>query len=974
MCNRKNILTLATLILCAFTIHAQDITTLSYSEIDSLTEVQYQKGNYKGAIPYMQAGRAKAKKEFGTQDSTYAAYTAELGFFYNMSGEAKLAEPLYIEVIKIKEKVLGKNHPQLAEFILNLASLYVNMGEYEQALPLFLQTKNIWGKSLGIEHPDYALSLNNLAFLYKSMGQYEQALPLYIQAKNIRAKALGVEHLDYAFSLNNLASLYKSMGQYEQALPLYIQAKNSFAKSLGVEHPSYGTSLNNLASLYKSMGYYEQALPLYIQAKNIRANSLGLTHPSYALALNNLATLYQSMGQFEQALPLFLQAKDIFPKSLGIEHPDYSTSLNNLASLYQNMGQYERAWEIIKEAITASSKLELHNALNSSWADSLLHADYSSNEHLEEMIRSLEIIYSLVEKDNVVGYKEKQIILSDLADALLIQLRDKHGGNDDKLRMLSKSSDWLLKSLKVLDKNKDAYKAFEKAEQNKSVLLLEAVKSEKAYQLGYLPDSLLRKEQDLIQKRDKLQANLLQKSPEAEKDSLRNLLIAVNQDLNKLIVKIEKDYPKYAAFKYKNVDVKAKDIQQLLNEKTALLEYVIGDSVVYIFYLDKKQLQITEQAIGKNKLKQEIKQLHEALSNYNALVETPEEAYQRYTSSAHWCYQNLVAPILKNAKGIEQLIIITDGELGHLPFEAFLVDAAPAAESSYADLHYLLRDYAISYNYSATLWKENKEAVRPKNNGQMLGIAANYTMKADSTISMQRSAYRGLRDALSPLPAARQEMELLSKRFKGLFAFDSLASERFFKAEASKYAVIHLAMHGLLDSHAPILSSLAFSEDGDSLENNFLQAYEISKMELNADLVVLSACETGFGKFEKGNGIASLARAFMYAGAPALVVSLWQVNDHATALLMEQFYDNLAKGMDKAEALQQAKLTYITKGNDIAAHPAFWSPFILMGDTAPIRVQTRLIASVRVWWAIGGGAVLLLLGGLVWRKRKRTEI
>ena len=223
---------------------------------------------------------------------------------------------------------------------------------------------------------------------------------------------------------------------------------------------------------------------------------------------------------------------------------------------------------------------------------------------------------------------------------------------------------------------------------------------------------------------------------------------------------------------------------------------------------------------------------------------------------------------------------MTDGKLGHLPFETFLVENAPQSETDYAQLPYLINQYKISYNYSASLWQENKKKVRTTTkNGQVLAMAANYEIELDSTKQDWRLlSYRNTRSTLIPLPAARREVETLATKYEGLFVFDTLASERVFKEKAANYAVIHLAMHGLLNSREQVLSSLAFTEDSDSLENNFLQACEISKMNLNAELVVLSACETGYGKSEQGNGIASLARAFMYAGAPAMIVSLWQVN------------------------------------------------------------------------------------------------
>jgi CHAT domain-containing protein len=217
------------------------------------------------------------------------------------------------------------------------------------------------------------------------------------------------------------------------------------------------------------------------------------------------------------------------------------------------------------------------------------------------------------------------------------------------------------------------------------------------------------------------------------------------------------------------------------------------------------------------------------------------------------------------------------------------------------------------------------------------------------------------------LPAARAEVNALSKQFIGRFLLGTEATEALFKSEAGEYAIIHLAMHGLMNTQYPILSSLAFSENSDSFEDNFLQAYEISQLKLNAQLVVLSACETGYGKFLQGEGVISLARSFMYAGVPSLVVSLWQVNDISTSTIMRLFYKNLAKGMDKAAALQQAKLEYIGGGTgdaispiSAAAHPAFWAAFVQLGDSRPIKVHQQRSGSYFIWASAFVAASLLL--------------
>jgi CHAT domain-containing protein len=197
------------------------------------------------------------------------------------------------------------------------------------------------------------------------------------------------------------------------------------------------------------------------------------------------------------------------------------------------------------------------------------------------------------------------------------------------------------------------------------------------------------------------------------------------------------------------------------------------------------------------------------------------------------------------------------------------------------------------------------------------------------------------------------------------------ANEAFFKAKAANYSILHLAMHGMVNPHSPLLSCLAFSEDYDTTENNFLEAHEISNLQLYNDLVVLSACKTGYGEFEQGEGIMSLARSFMYAGTPSLVVSLWEVNDLSTAAIMQLFYQNLAKGMTKDEALRQVKLAFIQEVDGDIAHPIFWSAFVVLGDTVPVNLHTP--TAVWYWIAIGSGTVLVGLLFFFWRKRVRRK-
>jgi CHAT domain-containing protein len=553
-------------------------------------------------------------------------------------------------------------------------------------------------------------------------------------------------------------------------------------------------------------------------------------------------------------------------------------------------------------------------------------------------------------------------------------LRNDFTVEEDKLHVLANNNDFVLAGIAAaftLNNRESWAQAFVFAELNKAVLLLDAAKSEKAYQFGELPDSVAQKEKNLQQKYTALQAELLENRPKAEKDSLRRIMNDLSQEVRTFTQAIKSEYPKYAAIKYEQKNTSVADIQAAMPPKTALLEYVISDSCTYLFYISAQEFRLLRLPFLEQELKKNIKILHNSLSNYINIKDNPEAAYKEYTETAHWFYKNLLAPAAINPAEIEQLIIIPDGEIGHLPFEAFLVSPAPEGGQNYVDLHYLLRDFAVSYNYSAALWLENIQTKKPVNNGQVFAMAANYSLKIDnSKAHLRLPSHQRLRKLLRPLPAARNEIAQMSTFLDGYFATDALACEADFKQNAHKYSIVHLAMHGLLDNQNQLLSCLAFSEDGDSSENNFLQVYEISQMQLNADLVVLSACETGYGRFQKGNGLASLARAFMYAGSPALLVSLWEVNDLTTSILMPNFYENIALGANKAEALRQTKLNYIRKSQGIAAHPAFWSAFVQIGDTRPIDIAQKNVWRTYKYVIFGAiGLVFLLFLGLFLRKK-----
>lgn len=964
-----------------------DLSNLSYDELDSLMMLNYYQGNYKGTIPYLLTGREKALKDRATADSsqwayldsTYAGYVGNLGTFYFLLGDYAIAEPYFVEQINLLKKMYGEQHDEYANASHNFADFHRSLGNYETAEELYLNAIKIKQVTKGKQDPEYAIFLNNLGLLYWRTKQYKKAEGLYLEAEAINLKNYGEEHPQHASVINNLALLYTSMSAYNKAEVFYLRSKKIKEATIGKEHPEYAILLKNLGNLYNDTKRYEKAEACYQEALKLYEKLFGEQHPRYASVLNDLAFLYIKTKKYTEAEVLYLQSLGIIENSLKKEHPFYALTLNNMALLYYNMNRIDTALAYNMASIATiadsfetyfpnifkdSSNLNLGcqpvAQINFS---SLSKLNYRSLTRLGESLKTLlKIVESLPQH-------EAHYQVSAVAIKIHTKIKNELMSEDNKLGVLAENTAFVRHGISASYQLGTTYydRAFRFAEQNKSILLAEAIQGTRAKVLGDLPDSLAQKERELSKKKDELKKQKYQASNPETRAILISQENALNQEIETFLRNLKAEYPRYHQLKYEDITANASDVQALLTPKTMLLEYFVSDTMVYLFAVTSDTVKLLELNVSRLRLYNEVKRLRLALSNYDMIAKKNKKAYQLYTQKAYWCYVNLLEAALEGME-VENLIVVADAVLGHIPFEVFLMKDVQQEKVSYQAMPYLLKNYTISYNYSATLWKENLKTEGQANNHKLLACAASYTPLEEGKINTDLLKWRTantleLRASLIPLPKAEEEVQTLAENFQGDFKFEAACNEAFFKEKAGEYGVIHLAMHGLFHSQVPILSSLVFTENGDTLEDNLLQAYEIAHLKLNADLVVLSACETGYGKYERGDGIRSLARSFMYAGVPSMVVSLWQVNDYSTAQLMASFYDYLAEGMTKDKALRQAKLDYLNQNTGLTAHPAFWSPFIQLGNNSSIEL-TR--PSNWMWW-IGAGVLSFVLLGIGFR-------
>ncbi len=382
----------------------------------------------------------------------------------------------------------------------------------------------------------------------------------------------------------------------------------------------------------------------------------------------------------------------------------------------------------------------------------------------------------------------------------------------------------------------------------------------------------------------------------------------------------------------------------LLQPDQTLLEYFVGDSSIFVFVIGQEKYEVKE--IKKDfPLESWVDTLRFSLGeNHSSSVEA-------YGHVAHELYEKLIAPV--DSILSEKVIIVPDGVLGYVPFEALLSSQVKDL-ADFKSYPYLIKDKQISYCYSATLLREMMEKQHKRQPaGSLVAFAPFYEgsyAKLDSTMSLTFDTLTNGRDTLifkdivtrkdfNKLPDSGEEVKAASLFWDGDYFLNTDATEDRFNEVAGNYRIVHLSTHGVVDSRSGDYSYLAFAEQKDSLENEFLYIRDLYNLQLNADMVVLSACETGIGELQRGEGIISLARGFTYAGAKSIITSLWSVSDEHTKDLMLNFYKYLKMGFSKDEALRKAKLTLIenlSPEDGMYAHPYFWSGFIGIGDMRPL--------------------------------------
>ncbi len=799
----------------------------------------------------------------------------------------------------------------------NIGFLQLNLGRPDLATDNLQLAIDIFEKSGAGTNADAARALSFLGVVYFSTGKYNQALSHQERSLEIRKNIFGDLHESVAASYNDLGLVYSQVNP-DQALYYYELALGIYKNIYADDNPRIAQANTNIGVIYSKLELYGDAIINFEAALNTWNKIYTNAHPNKAFVLSNLGRTNNSMGNRVAALEYYQQALEIYKSTYGSKHPDIAQTYNNIASLKMSNQKWEEAIIDLQSAIIAN-------------VPTFENKDTNVNPAIDQFYNGNALLYSLLYKANAfeANHYNKTMRFSDLekalgslqsCDTLIEKLRRQSSNENDKLAIGAIASEVyevgvrLSKAMSEITWKSKIYReqSFYFAEKSKSAVLLDAISESEAKSFANIPEELIEEEKSLKATIAFCAQRLAEKPDEAEEKALREAYFDLNRDYEAFVRKLESEYPDYFNLKFNTVAPSVPLIQEKLGSDKALISYFVAEKEqrLYIYLVTNKKFYIESKPIDAN--------FERYLVGFrNSIFYQNKEIY---LLTAHDLHQLLIPK--KIPANVKELVIIPTGRLGTIPFEALVSKKIIDTDVSFKEFPYLVNRFSITYEFASTLLLQEKKF--KELSGANVLLCAPVTFTANPF--------------LPQLPGTEAEVKRIEELFNqnqytsNSLKFDEASEDRLKSKDLKQYRLLHFATHGIVDEVNPELSRIFLNADPSSGEDGNLFSGEIYNLELDAELVVLSACQTGLGKVSKGEGVIGLSRALVYAGARKLIVSYWSVSDQSTAELMMGFYEYIIKNKnlnESSEPLREAKLDLI-KGGDFA-DPYFWAPFILIG-------------------------------------------
>ena len=905
----------------------------------NIANVQANLGNISRAYDYYRQCLELARQLKDDNTVNFCQKSLEIIDLYNAAKKLRQSSQ-HQEAIEIFQKAISICD-EINNEILKIKSLrqqslaYLNSNDLRSYLKCNIRAKEIAKRINNIN--EIVTTLNNIGYYHLLIDNINLAIENYHEALDLsKDKSIPPDIL--LASNYNIGIVYNEIGNYEQAISCFNFALNLIATEK--TNPYYSSVLNSLGFSYikKALSTgkrddYDKAFEYFNEAFSVAESKIN--EQMRVITLNNLGSLKAHLGENLDALYYLNKARGLAEK---IKLNSYLVSIyTNIGIIYARQGDYQNSSLYYDKAINLALRENENRTLWESYLEkgNLLRKQDKIDEARFYYLNSINIIESL---------RSKLIMEEDKASFL---------GTDKRLDTYHNLVDLLVNIKKDRSSLEQAFNFMERA---KARAFLESIEASKISQQAPADIKLVNQEKEIMSDMSKLYTRLI--SPELEEEERSNILKEIKNQEDKLESikrQMRSQNPVYAKLTYPEIISYQQAKKEFVDARTAVFAFLVGRDSAYAFCLTRKGLKAYPIPSQKD-LRDKV------INHRKAISDTDNSDF----SSGQELYEILLKPGL--IEGIKNLIIIPDDILNLLPFETLLT----TRQSN----DWLIRHYTIYYAPSLSSLRELVRHQNRKNRGKpghnLLAVGDPYYGELEdkyaelSTKTIFQDFYTLADLKFYRLRYSHEEIKRISSLIPRTTALErEKATEDLIKsANLSDYRIIHFAAHGLIDDQKPARSAIVLTLDNDPTEDGFLQMREVFNLKMNSDLIVLSSCQTGLGQFIRGEGIEGIGRAFFFAGASSVLMTLWTINDQVSSQFMERFYFHLKSSESSAQALRQVKLEMVDSG--VVSHPYYWAPFILTGDgSSKVFVPTYKTPLLVIASTLAG----LVVTAFVFRKR-----
>ncbi|MBE7177183.1 MAG: CHAT domain-containing protein [Mucilaginibacter polytrichastri] len=914
-------------------------------------------------------------------NATYAAFYNNIAWMYLELQDFEPAARFAEKSRALYTRLYGKNSKPLGSVYQTLCLITHDAGQFKLSEQYGKEMLRLAILNNGKDSPRVGLAHNDLGTLYESLHEFDKALYHRQEMMRIIRKDYERNHNPdlLAIAFNNLGNLYENAGEFYLADGYFTKALELHTLNFGAESPGIIRPLTHLANIKRELQRYKEADKLYRRAYNLQKK----TGPDDALNLAYVETQYGDLffdrGEFARAALMYGQALDHYRKTPGESTRIIESTRTTLGEAYAQLQRPNDALPLIRQSLMVYrrqypkgnvviaaqyNKLARARLLTNANREAARYSDSAFLEILQvkklpgaAMVRRLpyefqsinfvrtraEILHRLYRQTKDVFYATKLMSMADdfgfyLEDCLpairtqtsLVRLSaESRGVYNEAIEIC-----WLM--YKRTDKIMYAEKAFAYSERCKALLLRLAANNTLVDVQQHADDAVARKDRRWRSRISSLNEQYL--GAAEKKDSLLQLLSVSMEKYRAFQDSLRHKGSAEIRLKYNLKPAGINEVRnQLLDRQISLIEYAVTDSSVFAFLITAKTFRMLRKPV-------------EVLRDIPMLQNLRQLRASRFINPAYRLYSSLIKPFQADFTG-QKLLIVPDGLLYYLNFETLIT--RPAL-TGYRNLPYFIRNYELSSLLSASSAIRFREAGSLKRRPAML-------MAPVFSDDMKQAYRKNVKDTLffDPVyltllrqPFALSAARAISKYVRSDIYAGQSAEERVFKQSARDYGILHLGTHAEINNASPMYSRFFLAKplnDSSSRDDGYLYAYEIYAMQLRAEMAVLTACETGNGTLNQGEGIMSLAHSFLYAGCPSVVMSLWKIDDKTSAAIITSFYKYLSEGDTKSEALRKAKLDYLNTAPPDLAQPYYWAGLTLIGDNGNMYSNNDWI----LWSAFG---------------------